>query len=99
MNENDFGFIYDDMTDNFAKVESVIESVYTQLQNDPSNKALQDTLQRLGETAVGMLSSQILFTQKYATDEMKNALTGKLTYKKEWLSDTLGLDKESSRKM
>ena len=86
---DDFGTIYDKMSANYSVIESIMTTIYSKIQSDPSNNQLLDILQGLGDVAKDMLQSQISFTETYCKDSIKDSLVSNLSDRYDTLQDAL----------
>lgn len=86
---DDFGTIYDRMSANYSAIENMMGAIYSQIQDNPSNSQLLDTLQGLGDIAKGILQSQISFTETYCKDSIKDSLVSNLSDRYDTLQDAL----------
>ena len=86
---DDFGAVYDRMSANYSAIENMMGAIYSQIQDNPSNSQLLDTLQGLGDIAKGMLQSQISFTETYCKDSIKDSLVNNLSNRYDTLQDAL----------
>lgn len=86
---DDFGAIYDRMSANYSAIENMMGAIYSQIQDNPSNSQLLDTLYGLGDIAKGILQSQISFTETYCKDSIKDSLVSNLSDRYDTLQDTL----------
>ena len=86
---DDFGTIYDRMSANYSAIENMMGVIYSQIQDNPSNSQLLDTLYGLGDIAKGILQSQISFTETYCKDSIKDSLVSNLIDRYDTLQDAL----------
>ncbi len=77
----DFEMLYDEMSENYSEMESMLVDIYSQLQVDPTNSQLQASFQSLGNVAKGMLHSQIKLTDIYCQSDLKATLISNLESK------------------
>ena len=92
--EYDFSRIYDGMTYNYNKLDSIMSDLFDYLRVNPSDEMAKEALTRLASFARDMLSLQADFTDVYGIDDMKNALISNLDSKIESLS---GLEEASTK--
>lgn len=83
---NKFEEVYDSMTDNYSRLETVIADLYQYLQSNPSDEVVRSTIGRLSSIGDRMLSSQRDFTEYYAEQNEKTNLIAHLDSKIESLS-------------
>ena len=86
---DNFGTVYDKMSANYSAIESIMTTIYSKIQSDPSNNQLLDILQGLGDVAKDMLQSQISFTETYCKDSIKDSLVSNLSDRYDTLQDAL----------
>ena len=86
---DDFGTVYDRMSANYSAIENMMGVIYSQIQDNPSNSQLLDTLYGLGDIAKGILQSQISFTETYCKDSIKDSLVSNLSDRYGTLQDAL----------
>ena len=96
-NNDNFGFIFDNMTRNYARVETLLENLYQHIQANPSDEAAISFLQELGSVAKEMIHSQIEFTSAYCDKSLRDNLIDKLVDKETALANALEETRGRSR--
>ena len=84
-----FGFVYDKMSENYNALEQMMGTMYQQLLEDPTNENTKNILAGLGDIGKKMLSSQSDFVSIYADPSQKEALMARLDDKIQVLSNAL----------
>ena len=97
MDENTFGMIYDNFSNIYNGIEGIIKSIYSDLQNNPSDVEKSNYLQALGEVAVRTLNEQMNFVETNAKSYIKDDLLNNLDAKKQALIDALAIDRDRFR--
>lgn len=96
MKEN-FGQIYDSMSRTYSELESMMGTIYEEMQNNPSDERNNNLLQGLGSIGLKMLFSQRDFTESYGDNDLKETLVSKLDEKITTLSNDLSQENKRVR--
>lgn len=96
MKEN-FGEIYDNMSLTYSELESMMGTIYEEMQNNPSDDRNNNLLQGLGSIGLKILSSQRDFTEMYGDADLKETLVSRLDEKISVLSNALSQDNKKMR--
>lgn len=89
--------MYDSLSGVYSELESIMGSVYEELQSDPTNIDKANFLQGLGSVALKVISSQQLLVESYGSKEFKDTLLSNLDAKAIALKDALAQDRNKTR--
>ncbi len=92
-----FGGVYDSLSGIYSELESIMGSVYEELQTDPTNTDKANFLQELGSVASKVIFSQQLLVDSYCSEEFKGALLSNLDEKASVLKNALAQDRKKIR--
>lgn len=85
------------MTLTYSELESIMGTIYEEMQNNPSDDRNANLLQGLGSIGLKMLSSQRDFTEMYGDVDLKETLVSKLDEKMSVLSNALSQENKRMR--
>lgn len=88
-----FDVMYDNLTGIYNELESMMSSVYEELQSDPTNVDKENFLHGLGSVALKVISSQMQLIDEYCELQYKDNLLLNWETKDIQLREILNLDK------
>jgi len=89
--------MYDKLTEIYFDLEEIMERLYYDLQNEPTNLKNANRLQEIGNVAIKVLGSQIHLIESYGDPQFKDNLLNNLDDKLTNLSASLALDRDRFR--
>ena len=92
-----FDDMYDSLNGVYSEIESIMGSIYDELQSDPTNVDKANFLQGLGSVALKVISSQQQLVESYGSKEYRDVLISNLDAKATALSDALKQDRNKTR--
>lgn len=92
-----FDSMYDSLNGVYSEIESIMGSIYDELQLDPANVDKANYLQGLGSVALKVIASQQQLVESYGSKENKDVLLSNLDAKATALSEALKQDRNKTR--
>lgn len=92
-----FDDMYSSLNGVYSELESIMGSLYDELQVDPTNVDKANILQGLGSVALKVISSQQQLVESYGPKEYQDTLISNLDAKASALSKALKQDRNKSR--
>jgi hypothetical protein len=92
-----FDSIYDSLSGVYSELESMMGSIYGELQIDPTDEKNVNLLQGLGSIALKVISSQKGLVESYGDKELRDSLLSNLDAKATALSSALAQDRNKTR--
>jgi len=92
-----FDNMYDSLNSVYSEIESIMGSIYDELQTDPTNVDKANFLQGLGSVALKVIASQQQLVESYGSKEYKDVLISNLDAKATALSEALKQDRNKTR--
>lgn len=95
--EEMFENMYDNYNAIYSQLESMMVSLYDDLQKEPMNVDKSNMLQGLGSIALNVISSQMELVERYCVPQYKDNLLSNLDSRAIGLKDALNENKNRSR--
>lgn len=92
-----FNAMYDNLSGLYSEIESMMGSVYEELQTEPTNVDKANFLQGLGSVALKVISSQQQLVESYCSNDFKDTLLARLDEKSIVLKNALEKDRNKTR--
>ena len=92
-----FENVYDNYSTIYSELESMMVSIYDELQKDPTNVDKANMLQGLGNVALRVINSQMELVDTYGDRQFKDSLLSNLDNKAMMLSDVLKQGRDRMR--